>query len=78
MSDDPQVEAEGIMVELEHEVTGPQRVVGPIIELSETPARAKYASPPVGRHTRELLLELGLAAAEIDGLVASGVVDEGT
>ena len=77
MADDPQVEAEGIMVELEHEVTGPQRVVGPIIELSETPTRATRAAPPVGRHTREVLGELGLAVAEIDALVASGVVDDG-
>ena len=77
MSDDPQVVDEGIMVELEHEMTGPQRVVGPIIELSETPTRARRASPPVGRHTRELLREFGLPEDEIDALAASGVVAEG-
>ena len=77
MSDDPQVAAEGIMAELEHEVTGPQRVVGPIIELSETPTRARSAAPPVGRHTRELLREFGLPEDEIDALVASGVAAEG-
>ena len=77
MSDDPQVTAEGIMAELEHEVTGPQRVVGPIIELSETPTRARSAAPPVGRHTRELLREFGLPEDEIDALVASGVAAEG-
>ena len=77
MSDDPQVVDEGIMVELEHEITGPQRVVGPIIELSETPTRARRASPPVGRHTRELLREFGLPEDEIDALAASGVVAEG-
>ena len=77
MSDDPQIGAEGIMVELEHEITGPQRVVGPIIELSETPTRARRAAPAVGRHTRELLREFGLPEGEIDALAASGVVAEG-
>ena len=77
MSDDPQVEAEGIMAELEHEVTGPQRVVGPIVELSATPAAARRAAPTAGRHTRELLREFGLPGAEIDALAAAGVVAEG-
>ena len=77
MSDDPQVEAEGIMVGLEHEVTGPQRVVGPIVELSATPAAARRAAPPAGRHTRELLREFGLPDAEIDALAAAAVVAEG-
>ena len=77
MSDDPQVEAEGIMVGLEHEVTGPQRVVGPIVELTATPAAARRAAPPAGRHTRELLREFGLPDAEIDALAAAAVVAEG-
>ena len=77
MSDDPQVEAEGIMVGLEHEVTGPQRVVGPIVELSAAPAAARRAAPPAGRHTRELLREFGLPDAEIDALAAAAVVAEG-
>ena len=77
MSDDPQVEAEGIMVGLEHEVTGPQRVVGPIVQLSATPAAARRAAPPAGRHTRELLREFGLPDAEIDALAAAAVVAEG-
>lgn len=77
MSDDPQVLAEGIMIELEHEITGPQRVVGPIIELSKTSTRAKYAAPAVGRHTRELLGEFGLTEAEISVLLDSQAVFEG-
>lgn len=68
LADDPQVEALGIMLELDHELTGPERIVGPIVEMSETPTGARRASPPLGRHTEEVLLECGLTAAEIEAL----------
>jgi crotonobetainyl-CoA:carnitine CoA-transferase CaiB-like acyl-CoA transferase len=74
MSDDPQVEALGIMAELEHEVTGPQRVVGSVVELSETPASVQRAAPTLGRHTDEVLAEAGLSPDAIAELRASGVV----
>ncbi|MEX2446453.1 MAG: CoA transferase, partial [Dehalococcoidia bacterium] len=37
MADDPLVEGDEMMVDLVHPITGPQRVVGPIALLSETP-----------------------------------------
>jgi crotonobetainyl-CoA:carnitine CoA-transferase CaiB-like acyl-CoA transferase len=74
MSEDPQVQAMGIMVDLVHEVTGPQRLVGPLVALSETPAAARGPSPPLARHTAEVLAEHGLAPAEIEGLLADGVI----
>jgi crotonobetainyl-CoA:carnitine CoA-transferase CaiB-like acyl-CoA transferase len=74
MSDDPQVAAEGLMVELEHALTGRQRLVGPVIEMSATPPEVRRASPTVGQHSREVLAEWGLAAGEVETLVASGVV----
>jgi formyl-CoA transferase len=74
MADDPQVVAAGMMVELEHPATGPQRVVGPILRMSATPTAASRPSPPLAAHTREVLLECGLSAEEIERLVAAGVV----
>ena len=74
MADDPQVEAIGLMSELTHPITGPQRVVGPIVRMSETPPAASRAAPPLAAHTQEVLEECGLASEEIDALVASGVV----
>ena len=74
MSDDPQVIADGLMTELVHTVTGPQRVVGPAVRLSESPTRAARAAPALGEHTREVLAEFGLAASEIDRLTTSGVI----
>lgn len=74
LADDPHVVAAGLMTELEHEVTGPQRVVGPLVRMSATPTAARAPSPPLARHSREVLLECGLSAEEIDELVAAGVV----
>ena len=74
MADDPQVLADGMIEELEHSVTGPQRVVGPIVTLSETPAYVHRAAPALGEHVTELLLELGLDEGEIGELSADGVV----
>jgi crotonobetainyl-CoA:carnitine CoA-transferase CaiB-like acyl-CoA transferase len=39
-------------------------------------AGAPAISPAIGEHSRAVLTELGLAAAEIDALLASGTVVE--
>jgi CoA:oxalate CoA-transferase len=74
LADDPQVQALGIMVELEHELTGPQRVVGPVVELSETPTSVQGPAPTLGRHTDEVLMEVGLDTGEIAELRSTGVI----
>ena len=52
LADDPQVNAAGIMADLEHPLTGPQRVVGPIVELSETPTAVQRPRAAAWRRTR--------------------------
>jgi len=74
MSEDPQVEAMGMMADLVHPVTGPQRVVGPILRMSATPPRAHRHAPVFGADTRDVLREAGLDEAEIADLEASGAV----
>jgi crotonobetainyl-CoA:carnitine CoA-transferase CaiB-like acyl-CoA transferase len=74
LADDAQVEAMGIMVDLEHEVTGAQRVVGPVVRMSDTPTAARSASPALGVHTRDILREHGLSDDEIAALHAEGVI----
>jgi len=39
------------------------------VELSATPARGLTAAPALGEHTRQILLEAGLAAGDVDTLV---------
>ncbi len=77
LADDPQVVAEGMISDLEHSVTGPQRVVGPIVTLSKTPTEARLPAPALGEHTREVLTELGFARAEVEALETAGVVEQG-
>jgi crotonobetainyl-CoA:carnitine CoA-transferase CaiB-like acyl-CoA transferase len=74
MSDDLQVLAMGMMTPLVHPVTGPQRVVGPLARMSETPAVASRPAPALAEHSAEVLLECGFSAAEVETLCAAGVV----
>ena len=70
----PQVRAMGYMMEVEHESTGPELMVGPAVTMAGTPSDNVRAAPPLGRHTDEVLGEVGVAAAEIAELRASGAV----
>lgn len=74
MSDDPIVEAEGIMVSIVNGTTGPQRVLGPLFEMSRTPTRIQRPSPGLGEHSREILAEAGFDVSELDSLCRSGAV----
>lgn len=74
MSGDPQVIAAGMMVELDHDITGPQQVVGPLVRMSASPTSARRAAPPLGAHSREVLLEAGLTPGEVDALAAARVI----
>jgi crotonobetainyl-CoA:carnitine CoA-transferase CaiB-like acyl-CoA transferase len=61
-----------------HEVTGEQSIVAPVFEMSATPTAVTHAAPPLGRDTREVLLEAGYSAEEIDRLAGEHVVFERT
>ena len=74
MADDPQTNADGMIWEMEHSVTGPQRVVGPPVLMSKTPTGNARAAPSLGEHTAEVLGELGLSEAEVGTLNSAGVI----
>ena len=69
---DEQVKANGLVVDLEHSLAGPVKMVGPMIQMSETPLEARSASPALGEHTDEILLEMGYSSEEITGLKLDG------
>ena len=72
MADDPQVQAMGYMLELEHPLTGPERMPGPLVEMAKTPTGSGRTSPPLGAHTDEILRENGLSEQDIEALRAAG------
>lgn len=74
MTDDPQANADGMFLELEHTVTGEQKVVGPIVTMSNAATGSALPAPTLGEHTRAILAESGMTAEEVELLAAAGVV----
>jgi crotonobetainyl-CoA:carnitine CoA-transferase CaiB-like acyl-CoA transferase len=71
----PQTRAREMVVELSHPQAGATRALGCPIHFSLTPTRVSRPAPLLGEHTRELLREYAYDDAEIDALIASGVVE---
>ena len=71
---DPQVKHVNAAAEVTHKRLGRLRLVNQPVKLSRTPARLAVASPERGEHNEEILLELGLKAAEIQQLKGEGII----
>ncbi|GAA5031098.1 CaiB/BaiF CoA transferase family protein [Microbacterium fluvii] len=71
---DPQIAHNGTFVEYDHPTEGHVRTPGFPYRFSKTPARIDRGAPLAGEHTREILVELGVAPDDVDGLVEAGVV----
>lgn len=54
---DPQVKANDYILEWEHPVTGPTRVMGFPVEFAKTPGTLRRVPPAFGEHTEEVLQE---------------------
>ncbi len=75
LENDPQVLANGYIMECEHEVLGKVKVRGLPVELSQTPGQVRPEAPEFGQHTEEVLLEVGgYTWEEIAGLRAKEVI----
>jgi crotonobetainyl-CoA:carnitine CoA-transferase CaiB-like acyl-CoA transferase len=70
--------ANGYFVEQEHPRFGTQRVVGPHIQLSETPGTVSAPAPLLGEHTRSVLEAVGYGTEELDALEAGGIIASAT
>ena len=68
MLSNPQVVANGIVVEIEHEVAGLLRQARPAARFSGTPATIRHGGPALGEQTHQVLAELGYTPADIDAL----------
>ncbi len=71
---DPQVEANGMVVELEYAGAGKAKVMGTPLRFRDTPGSIRRSAPAIGEHSEEILGELGYTAREIQQLRQTGVV----
>jgi len=69
---DPQVRARGVVVRM-----GDRDFIGSPIKMSRTPPGLRRGPAEIGEHSREVLLEAGFTADEVDALLASGAVTQG-
>ena len=72
---EPQVQARGVKIELDHPVAGPLPMVASPMRFSGTPLEFKTPPPLLGEHTDEILQELlAKTPAEIARLRADGTI----
>jgi crotonobetainyl-CoA:carnitine CoA-transferase CaiB-like acyl-CoA transferase len=75
---DPQYQALDTITTVEDPVLGPVRMQNVMYRLSDSPGSIEWTGRPHGADTRAVLAErLGLDDAELDALVASGVIAQG-
>ena len=73
---DPQVLARRMLVDLDDPELGTIHNIGIPVKLSATPGEIRTRAPMLGEHSAAVLLEKGFSQAEVDDLVAEGVVVE--
>ena len=71
----PQVEANGIIVETEHEHAGRVRQTRPAARFSGTLPENRRGGPLLGEHTAEVLREAGYSDEDVRALDASGTIN---
>jgi len=72
---DPHFAARSMLPEVEHPGSAkPVQVPGIPVKLSAAPGAVRHRAPLLGEHTRAILGELGLPAAEVDRLIGIGAV----
>ncbi len=70
----PQIVANDMMVDLDHDLSGPQQQVGPVLKFSNAPLAAQGSSPPLGRDTDEIVRSAGYSDEQIADLRERGVI----
>ena len=71
---DPQLEARGMLVEVDHPIIGKVKVPNFPVKFSETPGVIKTSAPLLGQHSKEILMDiLGYSEERVMELVRDGV-----
>lgn len=72
--DHPVVQANGYVVEVEHELVGPMRMQAPPWKMSVSNPTPQGASPVLGKHNDDILKGLGYTEEQIEEMRAAGAV----
>jgi crotonobetainyl-CoA:carnitine CoA-transferase CaiB-like acyl-CoA transferase len=71
---DPQVAANGMIIEARHPIAGQMRQPRPAARFGGTPADLRSFAPSLGQHTDEVLRETGIGTDELVELREAGVI----
>ena len=75
LPDDPQVQANDYITELDHQAMGPVQVCNFPVAFSETPAGPRSGAPELGEHTEAILIdELGYDWPDITAFQNAGAI----
>jgi crotonobetainyl-CoA:carnitine CoA-transferase CaiB-like acyl-CoA transferase len=74
---DPAMQASGLFAKHHLQDGTPYFAGSGYAYFSRTAQQAVFEAPGLGEHSREVLAEAGLSTAEIDELIAAGVVKQG-
>src|SRR5690606_29965492 len=74
LMDDEHLNAIGYWQTMDHPTEGTLKFPGIPVQFSATPGTTRLPAPQHGQHNREIMAEAGLSAAEIDALIAAGIL----
>ncbi|MEM7126037.1 MAG: CoA transferase [Chloroflexota bacterium] len=72
--DDPQVQHLGMAAPVDHPTLGSIEILGQGVNLSNTPFHVRSATPEIGQHTTEILVEYGISSDQLSNLKEKGVI----
>ena len=72
--EEPQIVENRFYAELEHDLIGPHKSFGPIVQMDGSPLRTHGSSPPLDRDTDAILGAAGFSEEELAALRAEGVI----
>ena len=75
LANDPQMSVNDYIVDFDHPVAGPVKLVGIPVKLSETPGGVRIPAPEWGQHNMEVLTEIaGYSVEEVARLMEEEVI----